>query len=739
MASKRPLGKALRTTVVLCFVIGMSLFVFDFGASMAFATFGAFTLVCIADFGGNAKRRTYANLGTSIAGVAVITLAAFVSQSIFIAVIVTAVLGFVLGYIGIFRGYVAIAFIPIMLPYVLSLTGGHDIGSLSQNLIAYIFGCAVAIFASVALWNSSQRYDLRVVAGQALKTAASVTAISWPIVSKPNSVEVEKRMAVLDADCEKIHEIYDGKLTRPGPGSSPDRGLIQLIEEVSQIRLALHRHVNDPEEGNSFDMSLMTTITEVLDQCGDALLGNGEPPSVGVIETARNEHFMALPESAAKRIASGDTKTLKPHLDSSFKIRMLGLLAALVVRHTRLVLGANDDQSVSTGSHALDEAEKSREEMKRPVHLLRSQFSLDSPWFRQALRSALALAIAVFVIMEFRLEHGFWVALGAFSAMCMDAGTTRRSALGALVGTLLGFLGCVVIIQIFGTNTTPLLILLPFVAFLSVWLPAGKHELAMKQTGYTVLFVLLGSLSSGETYGVVFARLDNVTIGLVIAIVVSTLLWPHGLADHVFKLLKESAANSAKYFNQAYMYETSKNQQADRAAIDQAATEANRSLARANEAFDLALNQGGKLGVDAAAWSPVSNSVNHIQLAASMVKAMWGFGLAPIPDAELAEAYRRQAHRISNQLIERADTGTFDGQEQDDAGIEELTLEVGKTIDEFSGKSGEFELDEFPGTTMTYGKAATTYIWALDWLIYFDWIASKTAEEHTLATNNISE
>ena len=61
-----------------------------------------------------------------------------------------------------------------------------------------------------------------------------------------------------------------------------------------------------------------------------------------------------------------------------------------------------------------------------------------SVWFRNSVRGAVGLAIAVFIAQKSGLQHSFWVVLGTLSVLRSNALGTGRSVLSALAGTAVG-------------------------------------------------------------------------------------------------------------------------------------------------------------------------------------------------------------------------------------------------------------------------------------------------------------
>ena len=68
-----------------------------------------------------------------------------------------------------------------------------------------------------------------------------------------------------------------------------------------------------------------------------------------------------------------------------------------------------------------------------------SHLSFRSVWFRNAVRGAAGLALAVAVVEVTDVQHGFWVVLGTLSVLRSNALGTGATALRAVGGTAVGF------------------------------------------------------------------------------------------------------------------------------------------------------------------------------------------------------------------------------------------------------------------------------------------------------------
>src|ERR1019366_4571802 len=92
-----------------------------------------------------------------------------------------------------------------------------------------------------------------------------------------------------------------------------------------------------------------------------------------------------------------------------------------------------------------------------PLHAVR-QFAVQhassrSVWFRNSIRGAAGLAIAVFIAQRADLQHSFWVVLGTLSVLRSNALGTGRSIVSALAGTAAGIVvGAAILLALGGSD-----------------------------------------------------------------------------------------------------------------------------------------------------------------------------------------------------------------------------------------------------------------------------------------------
>ena len=138
----------------------------------------------------------------------------------------------------------------------------------------------------------------------------------------------------------------------------------------------------------------------------------------------------ADPAEAGQR-AAGSTSVgdegIAATLDPGFHARALGIAtemvaeAALEAAGSTVVLDRSLGMADESASHLF-------------AHRILSHLSFRSVWFRNALRGAVGLALAVTVIEVTNVSHGFWVVLGTLSVLRTNALGTGATALRAVGG-----------------------------------------------------------------------------------------------------------------------------------------------------------------------------------------------------------------------------------------------------------------------------------------------------------------
>ena len=151
---------------------------------------------------------------------------------------------------------------------------------------------------------------------------------------------------------------------------------------------------------------------------------------------------------------------------------------------------------------------------------------------RNSLRTGLGLALAVATTHVFPVQHGFWVVLAAMSVLRSSALTTGTKVLRAVIGTAVGFVIGIVLIELIGVQPLVLWSVLPVVAFLAAFVP-DVWSFAAGQAAFTMLVLIVFNLIHPTGWKVGLVRIEDIVVGGAVGIAGRhPLPARRGVADH---------------------------------------------------------------------------------------------------------------------------------------------------------------------------------------------------------------
>ena len=250
---------------------------------------------------------------------------------------------------------------------------------------------------------------------------------------------------------------------------------------------------------------------------------------------------------------------------------------------------------------------------------LRSHLSFHSVWFRNSLRGATGLALAVAVVELTNVEHGFWVVLGTLSVLRSNAFGTGATALRAVTGTALGFvIGSAIMLGV--TDHLVLLwVFLPIAVLVSGAAPL-TGSFAVGQAGFTIVVIILFNIIEPLGWKVGLTRIEDVTIGCLVSVAVGLLFWPRGATAALGRALSESFVGNSTYLAAAVDWITATDSETDTTSLHRAA---DRAYLRLDDAYRQYLTERGAKKVTVETVATLFTSANRIRLAA--------FTLASLP------------------------------------------------------------------------------------------------------------
>jgi uncharacterized membrane protein YccC len=283
---------------------------------------------------------------------------------------------------------------------------------------------------------------------------------------------------------------------------------------------------------------------------------------------------------------------------------------------------------------------------------LRPYASFHSVWFRNAVRGAVGLSLAVAVVEITNVEHGFWVVLGTLSVLRSNALGTGFTALRAVAGTAVGFvLGAAIMIGVAG-HLVLLWLLLPLAVLVSGAAPS-MISFAAGQAGFTLTVVILFNLIVPTGWIVGLTRIEDVAIGCAVSVVVGLLFWPRGASAVLGRALADAFVTSSDYLSHAVDRMTSWAREVETAPAQRAA---NSAYLRLDDAFRQFLAERGAKVVPVETVAKLFTGANRIRLAAYTLATVPHPASEPnLPDLEsvaIAGAVLRDSYASSHRWYE---------------------------------------------------------------------------------------
>ena len=327
-------------------------------------------------------------------------------------------------------------------------------------------------------------------------------------------------------------------------------------------------------------------------------------------------------------------------LDPGFHARALGIATEMVAEAALEAAGAQPVETRPGLSGPSDQ--------NKLVHRLMSHLSLRSVWFRNALRGAVGLALAVTVVEVTDVQHGFWVVLGTLSVLRSNALGTGATALRAVGGTALGVVAGSLIMVGVADHTVLLWVLLPLAVLLSGVAPAMISFVA-GQAAFTLVVIILFNIIEPAGWEVGLTRIEDVAIGCGVSLVVGLLFWPRGATAALGRALSDAFVASSGYLADAVDRLTSTSRDVDTGPGQLAS---HRAYLLLDDVFRQFFAERGAKVVSVETISRLFTGSNRLRLAAYTLASLPvqppDSGLPEVEAVEVAEAVLRDSYASSH-------------------------------------------------------------------------------------------
>jgi hypothetical protein len=510
-----------------------------------FAAFGSFATLVLVDFTGPMRSRFVAYLALACVGAGNIVLGTFCSRNAWLAASAMAVVGFAILFSGVINGYFAAAGTSALLTFILPLTIPGSFSEVPARLEGWGLAAAAAICAHMLLWPTRPRATLRSDAARACGALADLAETELA----DDSSTIPSRTAAAREAVEGLHQSFLAAPHRPNGPTGPTAALASLVDELDWLLSFLAPRADLPSldlcrEENA---EAVAATVAALRASAATLAGVDERPDFQRIEVARDAVARALVRRISELPPPLNDDGFGSALEPPFRVRVISYSARQVAGYALLASGIAapelDELDVAGGDY-----------VTRPTRgslLATERFAIEhavagSIWFRNSIRGAAGLAVAVYIAQRSGLQHSFWVVLGTLSVLRSNALSTGWSVLSALAGTAAGIVVGAVLVIAIGTHEHVLWAVLPLAVLLAAYAPRAISFAAGQAAFTVVLFVLFNLIQPvGWTVGLV--RIEDVAIGFAISLGVGLLFWPRGASTLLRESLASAYGRSADY------------------------------------------------------------------------------------------------------------------------------------------------------------------------------------------------
>lgn len=642
----RAVGRGVRVAIVLPLVLA-TMMGLGYPRGAFLAAFATTTLLITSDISGPRRERAVSMAVIAAAGCGALILGLAVHGRIWVVLPVALILGTAVALVGALRGFLSQGTVPILLPFVIAATSSPTWPDEMQMVAGWCCGSVVSIIAAVTMWPYFPRRVILESITESMKAQARLMRALW----RPDATQqsVAEEFAHADAQVSRTTELYSGQLRRPGSAYRRERFLIRLVEESKRLRIGLRMAYRRlpliPAPG---DATLVSAAAQAMDDAADAAAASrGDLDPFRRLDSARAAHRRAVVDAVSERLAAGDAATVQEDATSAFRPRVLSLLAETMVRDAGVMHSSERVPHLTLKGRRLPTVVQQVE----PGQRIKAELSLRAPWMRNALRVGIAVAVALLAVHLTGVDRGYWVVLGTLSVLRMDLRGTGKSAWQVIQGQLIGFVAGFLLLGLFIERPWLAWVLLPVIAGAQGYM-ANNVSVVWQQVGFTLLLVTLVSLSA-PSRDIALLRLEDVVLGMLIAVVVSLLVFPRGLVPRVRDSLLAATEATADFLVAATQVVADRAEGAPNVPPPDGAA-ARKAAERAAETIDLALAQGVPQGTRTLLWQRLLGMVEYVTYISEVMATVGKVYAADLPAAKVGLSLRAATANLRPRLSEDA-------------------------------------------------------------------------------------
>jgi uncharacterized membrane protein YccC len=534
------LKHAARAAIVMPAVVAFADKVVQDEQTTFIAAFGSVAILVLTDFGGPPRARLAAYLALAVGGAALVTLGTLCSRTPWLAVVAMAVVGFVILLAGVISGYLAAARIPALLTFILPVSIPAPPSAIPARLEGWALAASVGICAVMLLWPSQPRDRLR--AGAARASRALADLVDSELSGDPSALADSADAAT--AAVGEFRRSFIATPSRPSGPTGSTEAVAFLVDELDWLLSFASPPRGRMEAGSEpcreENREVMAAAVAVLSASAANLAGKRRQPDLDRLDRAREAVARTLVQRVTDLPGPQEEAALPAALWPSFRMRELSFAAREVGVNALRASGAVTPETWRRS------AREARSALRASARLVVAHASTRSASFRNSVRGAAGLGVAVLIAQLASLQHSFWAVLATLTVLRSNALGTGSTVLQAVAGTVVGIVVGGALVAALGSDELVLWALLPPAVLLAAFAPRAI-SFAAGQAGFTLVLLILFNIiqPSGWTVGLV--RVEDVAVGSAVSLAVGVLFWPRGVGDLLRKSLGAAYARSADY------------------------------------------------------------------------------------------------------------------------------------------------------------------------------------------------
>ncbi|MDR9373160.1 FUSC family protein, partial [Conexibacter sp. JD483] len=352
------------------------------------------------------------------------------------------------------------------------------------------------------------------------------------------------------AAAAQLRERFYATPYRPTGASGRAAALAALVDDLDWLA-QFAAHAPPPARADlrfpTETAELERAVAALLTAAADRLDGGSSQPDFARLAAARAALGAALLDAIEN--APAGAGEVERALEQAFALRMLSYaawhLAADALRARGEAVPEVDEAEAETSAAGGGMGvEVARDAVVASGRLAAAYASTRSVWFRNSVRGAVGLSLAVAIGQVAELQHAFWAVLAMVSTLRSRAVNTGFSLLQAVGGTFAGIVAGGLLVAVIDGDRTLLWCALPFALLLAAYAPRAISFVA-GQAAFSLAVLVIFNLIRPVGWQVGLVRIEDIAIGGTISLAVGLLLWPRGAAAVLRDSLATAYASSA--------------------------------------------------------------------------------------------------------------------------------------------------------------------------------------------------